>query len=54
MEISASQPMLYLTEGLADNSPNIVVDEAHNQVLETSLPAAPEVSRINVDQVIYD
>ena len=46
--------MLNLTEGLVDNSLNIIVDEAHKQVLETSLPAAPEVSRINVDQVIYD
>ena len=45
--------MLDLTKGLVDNSLNIVVDEAHNQVPETSLPAAPEVSRINVDQVIY-
>ena len=54
MGILASQPVLHLIEGLADNSPNIVVDEAHNQVPETSFLAAPEVSRINVDQVLYD
>ena len=52
--ILVSQPVLDLTEGLADNSPNIIVDAAHKQVLETSLLAAPEVSRINVDQVLYD
>ena len=52
--IPVSQPVLHLIKGLADNSPNIVVREAHNQVLETSLPAAPKVSRIDVDQVIYD
>ena len=46
--------MLNLTEGLADHSPNIVVDEAHKQVPENSFPVIPEVSRINVDQVIYD
>ena len=46
--------MLHLTKRFADNSPNIVVDEAHKQVPEISLPAAPEVSRINVDRVIYD
>ena len=54
MEISASQPVLNLIEGLADHSPNIVVDKAHKQAPENSLPAAPKVSRINVDQVIYD
>ena len=46
--------MLHLTEGLVDNSPNIVVNEAHKQVLETSLPTAPKISIINVNQVIYD
>ena len=54
MEIPASQPVLHLTEELADNSPDIIVDEAHKQVPENNLPAAPEVSRINVDRVIYD
>ena len=54
MAIPASQPVLDLTEGLADNSPNMVIDEAPKQVPETNLLAAPEVSRINVDQVLYD
>ena len=54
MGIPVSQPVLDLTEGLADNSPDIIVDAAHKQVPETSLLAAPEVSRINVDQVLYD
>ena len=54
VEIPASQPMLHLTEELADNFPDIIVDEAHKQVPENSLPAASEVSRIDVDQVIYD
>ena len=54
MGIPVSQSVLDLTKGLADNSPNIIVDAAHKQVPETSLLAAPEVSRINVDQVLYD
>ena len=54
MGIPAFQPVLHLIEGLTDNSLNIVVDEAHKQIPETSLPTALEVSRINVDQVIYD
>ena len=49
MEIPTFQPVLDLIEGLADNSPNIIVDAAHKQIPKTSLPAAPEVSRINVD-----
>ena len=52
VEILVSQPVLYLTEELTDNSPDIIVDKAHKQVPENSLPAAPEVSRINVDRVI--
>ena len=46
--------MLNLTEGLADHSPHIDVDEAHKQVPKTSLLTAPEVSRFTVDRVIYD
>ena len=46
--------MLDLTEVFVDNSPNIIVDAAHKQVPETSLLAAPKVSRINVDQVLCD
>ena len=46
--------MLHLIEGLVDNSPNIIVDAAHKQVPKTSFLATPEVSRINVDRVIYD
>ena len=53
MDIPASQPVLHLIERLANNSLNIVVDEAHKQVPETSLLVAPEVSRFSVD-VIYD
>ena len=37
MGIPTSQLVLHLTKGLADNSPNIVVNEAHKQVPETSL-----------------
>ena len=54
VEILTSQLVLHLIEGLVDNSPNIVVNEAHKQVLETSLPTAPKISIINVNQVIYD
>ena len=54
MEILVSQLVLDLTEGLADNSLNIIIDAAHKQVPKTCLPAAPEVSRINVNRVIYD
>ena len=54
MKIPASQPVLHLTEELADNSPDIIINEAHKQVSKNSLPAAPEVLRINVDRVIYD
>ena len=54
MKIPASKPVLDLTEGLTDNSLNIIVDATHKQVPETSLLVALEVSRINVDQVIYD
>ena len=54
MEVSTSQLVLNWTEGLVDHSPNVVVDEAHKQVPEINLLAALEVSRINVDRVIYD
>ena len=54
MDIPTSQPVLHLIEGLADNSPNMVIDEAPKQVPKTSLSASPKVSRINIDQVIYD
>ena len=54
MKILASQLVLNLTKGLADHSPNIVIDEAHKRVLEISLPTTLEVSRFGVDQVIYD
>ena len=54
MDIPASQPVLHLIERLANNSLNIVVDEAHKQVPKTSLPTALEVSRFSVDRVIYD
>ena len=54
MEVSTSQLVLNWTEGLVDHSPNVVVDEAYKQVPEINLLAALEVSRINVDRVIYD
>ena len=54
MGIPVSQLVLDLTEGLTDNSLNIIVDATRKQVPETSLPVALEVSKINVDQVIYD
>ena len=54
VEIPASQPVLHLTEELADNSPDIIVDEAHKHVPKNSLPTISEVSRFSVDRVIYD
>ena len=49
MRIPASQPVLHLTDGFANNSLNIVVDEAHKQLSKTNLFVAPEVSKINAD-----